>query len=337
MDSSTIDSATVLDERKAGEVEYQSLIERLRWVESDDDGVFKEAAQVLREVRDLLLSKGVDRLGVTPSVLGYDLLKNLSVQHTHQVAVKEFIQQDLIQMLEGEVSQENGLRMERGNLTASGFLEEATIVLDSLRPDPRAEDLLRRITDRTRVSRSQSSEQVHQVHCDGTRYGHPCWEKGPQAPTQEWAEDYARRALWLVTPEKDLCPDCWQEADPEAWAQASPPEHIMTDARFLGPEMSFEPRAGLLPPSPEDERLVVMQTLGGAILSCGSPQKAADLLLSMFDQATLASSLSLCADLETMIELLKTQQPAFRVSEDDIRRLIVLLTAATDPIPTPGA
>src|ERR1043166_2918863 len=211
--NNSIEHDTILDEQKAGEFEYVSLSDRLRWVDQlrEDatacDSVFEEAAQALTEVRDILLAKGIDSMGVTAGLIAYDLLTNLSVQHTHRISATEFVQLDLIQMLAGKVAREKGLVLERGYLAAAGYLEEAAIVLDALRPDARAELLLKRITDRSRVSRVSSREREYSLTCDGTRHGHPCWMKSPLGPSDELASAFAKHQGWLVSSEKDLCPE----------------------------------------------------------------------------------------------------------------------------------
>jgi hypothetical protein len=218
---STFDKS-ILDEELAGEVEYLSLVDRVRWLDGAENGeeTCKEAAQVLRELRDLLLESKLWTKDADARVLGSSLLECLMIQHTHQVSPEKFVQLDLMSSLEGAPElggQEQHLQ--RGNLLAANVLDEAVRVLVALRTDPRAEDLLKRITDKTRTCGSPPPGQSYHVHCDGITgtgaYGGPCWAKGPEHLNQEAANTAARNLGWLVTDEQDLCPSCQKNSDSE--------------------------------------------------------------------------------------------------------------------------
>lgn len=343
MNGDTIEDVTILDEAQGGEIQYQDLPARLRFYEGSDE-ICKEASAVLREVRDLLLSKGIDHHGHVAATLGYDLLTNLSVKHTHQLGPKEFVDLDLIDMLDGRAAD---TQLQRGYLTAANYLEEAVLVLDAFRPDDRAQDLLQRITDRRRVSRVGSNEQMHQLHCDGTRYGHPCWMVGPSAPIGDWSERLARQAGWLVTEEKDLCPECWREADPEAAAMGGgPPTFDVMPAPQMfmpPPEMSgldLDRELSLAEAATGLPQLVSLQELAGALqllqsvcAQSESTSLAADRLFEFFGREAIVTLLAQLPPLDEVFEAVKSIEPPLTLDEPALRALIEELHRMTSPIP----
>lgn len=217
--SNDVLGSSVFDEEKGGEIDYVSLIDRTRWPDTgiELDAAYEEAAQVLAEIRTLLLESKLHTRPEFGSCLGEGLLEQLVAQYTVQVAPKVFAQVDLVSALRGKSLDGDWEQIEnRGNLLAASVLEDAVPVLNALRPDPRAEDLIARITKKSRISRGAPMDEAHHLHCDGFRYEHPCWATSPRAFSQEEAGIRARGAGWLVSEEKDLCSRCWMKEDPEA-------------------------------------------------------------------------------------------------------------------------
>lgn len=319
---------SVLDEELGGEIEYLSLVERIRWLDGATDGeeTCREAAQVLRELRDLLLASKLWTKSTISQSLGGELLEALVIQHTHQVGPQKFIQLDLVSSLEGEEGQYQHLQ--RGNLAAANLLESAILVLDTLRPDPRAEDLLKRICSKVRVSRSATGERDHHLHCDGIRHEYPCWRKSPSSFSEEEASLSAKRAGWLVSEEKDLCPDCWSDLDPEAANAAAPSLNSpYSDAGLAQlPVFSLNPEvegvlqfAGLL-----QGYLTTARTVEGFVTN----------LREMFGEA-LGQLLQGFPTDERIFEILREHEAPVLENESAVREVLAALRELADPLPEP--
>ncbi len=214
---------SVLDEALGGDIEYVSLIDRVRNCEGEDE-VCKEAAQVLREVRELIV-QNVAGPWTQAELLAGELLDAMSLQYTHEISHKEYVGLDIIASMEGTLP--DGRQIEtRGVFRAADLLEDAVRVLVEFRFLPTAADLLSRITSRARLSRAALPDLNYCLHCDGLHpvFSSRCWRTSPSVAIEPWVAPLARRAGWFVSDEKDLCPDCWKDADPEAAAKGNPPD-----------------------------------------------------------------------------------------------------------------
>lgn len=207
---------SVLAEEVAGVVGYRSLIERVRDQADDSEATFQEAAQVLREVRALLQELKPDWQWTAASVLTPELVDRLNFAYTHEIAAGEYARLDIIESM-GGVTPDGRQVYARGYLVAVELLELSVPVLERLLYDPRAADLLKRITDKTRYSREPDGAALYSLTCDGIddQWDRPCRKPSRHVASEEQRDVAARSDGWLVSDEKDLCPACWIRVDPE--------------------------------------------------------------------------------------------------------------------------
>ncbi len=319
---------SVLDET-LGEIEYVSLIDRVRSTENADD-VCKEAAQVLGEIRDLLMQDNQQPF-TAAALLGSELLDRLNVKYTHRLSTEhqtpsEYEHLDIVASMEGLP---DGRAINRGSLLAANILEDAVPVLVGLRFLPAASDLLARITNRARVSRAPMPDLDYCLHCDGLHpaFSSRCWRTSPSVAIEAWVAPLARRAGWLVSDEKDLCPDCWRDADPEAAAKGNPPDpDFPIEFGDFDPQVTIEggePDPIPPPMSEEDQLREMAGMLCGFLSVAGSVDAVMEQVLEQFG---VGQVMLLAPDLPTnarVFEVMKTVDPP--LSPEDEAKLGELL------------